>query len=72
MMLLNENSVLVHVSRMSFLSERSYSYFMFVHNQDYVNSVEQLFKDQRKSKILDKDLTITRMKTLENYLKWRN
>ena len=28
-------------------------------NQDYVNSVEQLFKDQTKFKILEKDRSIT-------------
>ena len=32
-------------------------------NQDYVNSMEQLFKDQTKFKILEKDSTITRMTT---------
>ena len=34
-------------------------------NQDYVNSVEQLFKDQTKFKILEKDPSITRMATLQ-------
>ena len=34
-------------------------------NQDYVNSVEQLFKDQTKFKILEKDPSITRMETLQ-------
>ena len=38
-------------------------------NQDYVNSMEQLFKDQTKFKILEKDSTITRMTTLQNYLR---
>ena len=38
-------------------------------NQDYVNSAEQLFKDQTKFKILDKASTITRMTTLQNYLR---
>ena len=38
-------------------------------NQDYGNSVEQLFKDQIKFKILDKDPTITRMVNLQNFLR---
>ena len=37
-------------------------------NQDYVNSVEQLFKDHTKFKILEKDHRITQMTTLQNYL----
>ena len=37
-------------------------------NQDYVNSVEQLFKDQTKFKILEKDPSKTRMATLQKYL----
>ena len=37
-------------------------------NKDYVNSVEQLFKDPTKFKIFEKDPTITQMKTLQNYL----
>ena len=32
-------------------------------NENYVNSVEQLFKDQTNFKILDKDSTITRITT---------
>ena len=35
-------------------------------NQDYVNSLEQLFKDKTKFKILEKDPTTTRMTTLQN------
>ena len=38
-------------------------------NQDYVNSAEQLFKDQTRFKILDKASTITRMTILQNYLR---
>ena len=38
-------------------------------DQDYVNSVEQLFKDQIEFKILAKDPTITRMATIQNYLR---
>ena len=38
-------------------------------DQDYVNSVEQLFKDQTEFKILAKDPTITRMATIQNYLR---
>ena len=32
---------------------------VLLHNQDHFNLVEQLFKDQTKMKILDKDSTIT-------------
>ena len=36
-------------------------------NEDYVKSVEQLFNNQTKCKIFDKDPTVTQMTTLQNY-----
>ena len=37
--------------------------------KDYSNSVEQLFKDPKKFQILDTDPTVTRMKSLQSYLR---
>ena len=42
---------------------------VLLNNRDYGNSVEQLFKDQIKFKIFDKDPTITRTTNLQNYLR---
>ena len=38
-------------------------------NQDYIKLVEQLFKDQMKFEIFEKYPTISRMTTLQNYLR---
>ena len=37
--------------------------------KDYTNSVEHLFKDPKRFQILDTDPTITRMKSLQSYLR---
>ena len=37
--------------------------------KDYTNSVKHLFEDPKKFQILDKDTTITRMKSLQSYLR---
>ena len=38
-------------------------------NQDYIKLVEQLFKEQMKFEIFEKYPTISRMTTLQNYLR---
>ena len=37
--------------------------------KDYINSVEHLFKDPKKSQILHTNPTIARMKSLQSYLR---
>ena len=42
---------------------------VLVNHGDYVNSMKRIFKDASKFKKIEKDLTITRLTTVQNYLK---
>ena len=41
---------------------------VLLNNKDYTTSVVKLFKDNKKFKNVESDLTITQRKTLQNYL----
>ena len=42
---------------------------MLVHPKNYFNSVQRIFDDASKSEKIEKDSTITRLTTVQNYLK---
>ena len=42
---------------------------VFCNNKDYTTFIRNLFKDTKKFKIIESESTITRMKTLQSYLR---